>query len=210
MRHSCPCRSCCRIHIECDTAGGRLVLHAAAAIAMVPPPFHPILYQSEGEAMSRPLGILCAGVLVLATSGCTLDSFFLFGGSSRREIVVVGSVSQCASSLQASLNQRNIMVTQQRNGEEVRLSGVFEGKKFAFILQKQKSDTGEKTVIAFEGENDSYEKLWTSAVIGAGNGTQLQQPSGPGNGSPNANLNTQGNPPMQDPQVVGPIGGMSR
>ena len=66
------------------------------------------------------------------------------------------------STIQATLGSKfNIMAIQNRDGEEVRIEGqTKQGKKFAFILQKQKSDVGERTVIAFEGEKEANDLLW--------------------------------------------------
>ena len=129
--------------------------------------------------MSRSLVIFCAGALLLvATAGCTLDSFFLsFSGSSnRKEQSVALSVDQVSTSLQATLSKNfGLQVTKSQEGEEVHLKGeTKQGKKFDFILQRQRSETGERTVIVFEGESEA-EFLWLSAIGAVVNSLQTQQ-----------------------------------
>ncbi len=128
--------------------------------------------------MSRCLGMVCAGVLLCATAGCTLDSLFLSltGSSNRKEQTVALSVNQASAAIHATLGSKfEIMVTQSKDGEEVHLEGqTKQGKKFAFILQKQKSDVGERTVVAFEGEKEAEGLLWDAVFLAMTAGPQPQ------------------------------------
>jgi hypothetical protein len=136
--------------------------------------------------MSRTLGILCAGALLMAAAGCTLDSLFvsITGSGNRKEETVAMSVSQVSASIRASLGGKfGLLVDESRDGEEVWLKGQTKnGKKFAFILQRQKSDSGERTIIAFEGEKEAQELLWQAiiniAIYGPADAQPQQRPQG--------------------------------
>jgi hypothetical protein len=129
--------------------------------------------------MSRSLGILCAGAFLVATAGCTLDSLFLSftGSSNRKEQAVTVSVDQVGASLHATLGKFGVKVEDSRNGEELHFKGVTTtGKKFEFIVQRQKSDFGERTVIAFEGDKEAEALLWLAAISAIVNPAPVQQP----------------------------------
>src|SRR5436309_2165570 len=131
--------------------------------------------------MSRSLGVVCAGALVLATAGCTLDSLFLswIGSSNRKEQAVTVSVDQVSASLHATLGNRfpEIKIEDSRNGEELHIKGVTRtGKKFEFIVQRQKSDFGDRTVVAFEGDKEAEGLLWLAAISAIVNPPQAQPP----------------------------------
>jgi hypothetical protein len=131
--------------------------------------------------MSRSLGILCAGALLVATAGCTLDSFFLSisGSSNRQEQTVPLSLDQVKLSLRSTLGKSFgiVMLDESKNGEEVRLAGATNtGKKFVFILQRQKSDFGERTMVAFEGEKEASDLLWRSVLLSFASSPAPQQP----------------------------------
>ncbi|SRR5260370_11011787 len=130
--------------------------------------------------MSRSLGIVCAGAFMLATAGCTLDSFFLSftGPSNRKEQAVTVSVDQVSASLHATLSRfPEIKIEDSRNGEELHLKGVTKtGKKFEFIVQRQRTDFGDHTVVAFEGDKETEALLWSAAIIAITNPPAVQQP----------------------------------
>jgi hypothetical protein len=123
--------------------------------------------------------MLCASVVVLATAGCTLDSLFLSftGSSNRKEQAVTISVDQVSTSLHAMLGKFGVKVEDRWNGEELHLKGLTTtGKKFEFIVQRQKTDFGERTVVAFEGDKEAESLLWSAAVIAVTNPAPAQQP----------------------------------
>jgi hypothetical protein len=123
--------------------------------------------------MSRSLGIVCAGALVLATAGCTLDSLFLsFTGSNRKEQEVTVSVDQVSASLHATLASRfpGLKIEDSRQGEELHLKGMTNtGKKFEFIVLRRRSQFGDRTVVAFEGDKEAEALLWFVAINGVVN-----------------------------------------
>jgi hypothetical protein len=129
--------------------------------------------------MSRSLGIVCAGAFVLATAGCTLDSLFLSftGSSNRKEQAVTVSVDKVSASLHGMLGKFSVKVEDKWNGEELHLKGLTTtGKKFEFIVQRQKTDFGDRTVVAFEGDKEAEALLWSAAVIAITNPAPVQQP----------------------------------
>ncbi len=128
--------------------------------------------------MLRSLGILCAGALLISAAGCTLDSFFLsFSGSSnRQEQIATMSVDQTAAVLQAKMHSFNITLASSRIGEEIHLKGLTKsGKSFEFILQRQKSDTGDRTIVAFEGDKETELLVVAAAFEAVKKGPQPQQ-----------------------------------
>src|SRR5581483_4308786 len=105
-----------------------------------------------GGAMSRSVGVLCAGLLLLAAAGCAVDEFFvnLTGSPDRKEITVPISLEQASLTLHAwTRNTFQIQLTDSRDGEELHLAGqTATGNKFEFILQRQSAGNGaESTVI---------------------------------------------------------------
>jgi hypothetical protein len=115
--------------------------------------------------MSRPVGLACAaGLLVL--SGCSLGSFFAsVTGSSGKPQVIAGSVDQTSVSLQAMLSRANVAVNISRDGSDVRLAGTTpSGKKFALLLQADKTGPEERTVVAVEWPGGADERFWSGVV----------------------------------------------
>jgi hypothetical protein len=141
--------------------------------------------------MSRTLGILCAGALVLATAGCTLDSFFLSltGSASRKEQTVALSVDQVKASLRTTLgNSGIVMVSESRDGEAVYLKGKTpNGKEFKFVLQRQKSDNADRTLVAFEGDKEAETLLWGAAIMSIMQPPPAPQQQLPVGGFPDSN-----------------------
>src|SRR5260370_30771666 len=118
--------------------------------------------------MSRSLGIVCAGAFMLATAGCTLDSFFLSftGPSNRKEQAVTVSGHQVSASLHATRSRfPEIKIEDSRNGEELHLKGVTKTrKKFQFIGQRQSTDFGHHTVVTFRGDKETEALPWSARI----------------------------------------------
>src|SRR6185437_2741544 len=79
---------------------------------------------SAGVAMCRCLGKACAGVLILAVAGCTLDSFLLPGSVVYGpKLIVAGTVGEVSARLQDGLSDAGIMVVSKRVGDDFRIGG---------------------------------------------------------------------------------------
>jgi hypothetical protein len=116
--------------------------------------------------MTRGVGVVCAAALLLAAAGCSLGSFLVSAtGSDGKRQVVAGSVDEVSARLQAALGHVGVAVTANRQGEQVRLAGVTRaGKKFALVLERQKTEAVERTAIAVEWEKEADEQFWLAVV----------------------------------------------
>ncbi len=116
--------------------------------------------------MFRRAGMVCAGVLLWAAAGCSLDSFLVsVTGPGTRPRYVAGSVDQVSANLRASLGNAGIALTESRNGQDLRLAGVTRsGKRFALVLRQQYAGGGQRTSVAVEWEDAADEELW--ALVG--------------------------------------------
>jgi hypothetical protein len=117
--------------------------------------------------MTRGMGIVCAGALLVATAGgCSVGSFLLnFTGPGGKPQVVAGSVGQVSTRLQVALGNVGILATLSRQGQDARLVGVTKsGKKFALILKQQQTEAGEKTAIFAEWQDEPDEAFWLTVL----------------------------------------------
>jgi hypothetical protein len=112
--------------------------------------------------MFRHIGIVCAGLLLCAVVGCTIDSFLVsITGRDGSPKVVSGSVDEVAMSLQAALSRVQIIVQMDRAGPDIRLAGMTQsGKKFTLVLRDQSTAGSRKTAVAVEWEGGVDEKFW--------------------------------------------------
>jgi hypothetical protein len=117
--------------------------------------------------MSRPLGVVCAGVLLAAVAGCSPSAFLAaFAGPGGKQQVVAGSIDEVSARLQASLNNLNIQVKADRQGQDViKLTGRTKtGKLFYLSLKRQKTAQGESTAIMIDWDQEADEGFWQTLV----------------------------------------------
>ncbi len=117
--------------------------------------------------MSRRLGIVCAAALLFAAAGCSASSFFLsWVGSGGKQQVVAASLDDVSAHLQASLNKIHILVAVSPMDEDtVKLNGQTKsGKRFALVLKRQKTSSGERTAISIEWEQGADEAFWATVL----------------------------------------------
>src|SRR5262249_8298786 len=122
--------------------------------------------QTEGGGMSRHAGMICAGALLWAAAGCTLDSFLVSESSPGvRPCFVAGSVDQVSANLQASLGKAGVVLSETRDGKDVRLAGVTRsGQRFALLVRQQYAGGGRRTAVAVEWENGPDAELWAMVL----------------------------------------------
>lgn len=115
--------------------------------------------------MGRCLGRACAGVLILAAAGCTLDSFlsprmvgFCVYGPKQ---IVPGTVSEVSAKLLDGLNAAAVILPPKRVGSEYRIAGVWK-KYLAFCLHlsQQSEPGGIKTLVRMKWDRGGDEELW--------------------------------------------------
>ena len=116
--------------------------------------------------MTRRIGVVCAAALLLAATGCSLGSFLVSAtGPDGKPQVVAGSVDEVSARLQAALGHVGVVVTADRQGEDMRLAGVTRtGKKFVLLLKRQKAGNVERTAIAVQWEKEADEAFWLAVV----------------------------------------------
>jgi hypothetical protein len=116
----------------------------------------------EGEAMRGCLGKACAGVLLLAVTGCTLDSFL------NRQIVVwgpkvtvSGTVAEVAARLRDALGEGCFPLKTNRMGTDYRISGHWKsGTVFCLHLQQMNDEDGIKTRVRMQWDRGGDQELW--------------------------------------------------
>jgi hypothetical protein len=112
--------------------------------------------------MCRCLARVCAGVLLLAAAGCTLDSFLspqsvVYGP--RR--VVNGTVGEVSSRLQDGLSEAGIMLAVNRVGSDLRIGGVYQ-KRTVFVLHLRDKKVGNRmqTLVRMQWDRGGDDELW--------------------------------------------------
>jgi hypothetical protein len=94
--------------------------------------------------MTRLVGVVCAGVLLLA-AGCLPDSFRLpFSAPPSSRFVVAGSVGQVEAHLQEALAAAGVGVVRQLEGDDLRLAGKTSRNIFFCIHLRPQSGPGEE------------------------------------------------------------------
>ena len=111
--------------------------------------------------MCRCLAGLCAGVLLLAACGCTLDSFLLpqsvvYGPKQ----VVPGSVAEVLAKLQDGLSA-DMMLGVRRVGSGYRIASVWKSHlSFCLHLSEKRVDGRAQTLVRMQWDRGGDEELW--------------------------------------------------
>lgn len=114
--------------------------------------------------MRRCLGKACAGVFLLAVTGCTLDSFLnrqimVYGP----KVVVPGSVAETAAKLRDGLSDDGLLLKPQTNriGSDYRIvSQTKSGVVFCLHLQQMNDEDGIKTRVRMQWDRGGDKELW--------------------------------------------------
>jgi hypothetical protein len=112
--------------------------------------------------MRRCLGKACAGVLLLAVTGCTLDSFLnhqivVWGP----KVVVSGPVAEVAAKLRDGLSEACFPLRTNRMGTNYRISGRWKcGPVFCLHLQQVNDEDGIKTRVRMQWDRGGDKELW--------------------------------------------------
>jgi hypothetical protein len=118
--------------------------------------------------MVRPIGLLCAGTLLLLATGCTLDSFSLAltGESMRREQTIPGSLDSVSAAIRAALDQQRLVFSYSKTEDGLLLSSATStGQRFFLALRRKKTAQGEQTVVRIEWVKDANPEFW-QALLG--------------------------------------------
>ncbi|HTU19429.1 MAG TPA: hypothetical protein VMG10_15320 [Gemmataceae bacterium] len=111
--------------------------------------------------MCRCLGNACAGVLMLALSGC-LDSFLspqiMVNGP--RE-VVAGSVAEVSAKLENGLSEAGVFLRTKRVGDDYRIASQWKKRTvFCLHLSEKKIDGSVKTLVRMQWDRGGDNELW--------------------------------------------------
>lgn len=113
--------------------------------------------------MCRGLGKAWIAVLMLAVSGCTLDSFLLPGSVVYGpKMIVAGTVDEVSAKLQDGLSLAHIPVLTKSVGADFRIAGKAPKTQTAFCLhlREKKIGTGIKTRVRMQWDRGGDEELW--------------------------------------------------
>jgi hypothetical protein len=112
------------------------------------------------------MGGVCAGFLLCAVVGCSLDSFLVsVTGRDGQQQVVAGSADEVSARLQAALGRVGIAATINRRGEDVRVVGkTRSGKDFALVLHEQTTSSGRQTAVGIEWQGAAEEGFLLSIM----------------------------------------------
>jgi hypothetical protein len=116
--------------------------------------------------MARRLGMICAGVLLVAVAGCTLDSFLVPGSAGpAQKLVVAAPVKVVDKCLQQVLADAGIAVRTKLVGDDYRTVGQTRtGKIFCFHLKQEKGEGAEKTQLTLIWDKEVDEEFWRTIV----------------------------------------------
>jgi hypothetical protein len=106
--------------------------------------------------MSRHIGIVYVGALLIVAAGCSLDSFSLWPISPRdHKQIVAGSVDQVSAKLQEGLSEAGIVVLVKHKNEERRLfCQTKSGTRYCLMLNEEKTKGSDSTIVT----------MWDKAV----------------------------------------------
>jgi hypothetical protein len=113
--------------------------------------------------MSR-LGMICAGLVLLAAVGCFNDSFLAHPFSAGRyRQVVDGKPGPVSAALEAGFSGVGVTMFVKRQGEEVRLAGQTKsGQVFCVYVRPGKSGASATSVVTVKWDGQPDEPLWLS------------------------------------------------
>ncbi len=112
--------------------------------------------------MRHCLGKVCAGVLLLTVTGCTLDPFL------NRQVVVwgpkvtvSGTVPEVAAKLRDGLGEQGLLLRTNRTGSDYRISSQWKsGTVFCLHLQQMNDEDGTKTRVRMQWDRGGDKELW--------------------------------------------------
>jgi hypothetical protein len=116
--------------------------------------------------MSRLLGVVCAGVL-LVSAGCSADLLRVaFLGPGRPQLVVAGSVVDVACRLEGAMADAGISYMSKSVDGDLRLAGQSKtGKVFCFHLWKEPGPGADRTRITLQWDREADEDFWRTIVL---------------------------------------------
>jgi hypothetical protein len=117
--------------------------------------------------MSRRVGVVCAGVLILAAAGCLPDAFLAtVGGPDPQQVVVAGTVPIVSVRVQEAVADAGLSVLSKLVGDDLRLAGMTKGGKvYCLHLRPIKVDGKDMTRIRIKWDKETDEEFWRTVVL---------------------------------------------
>lgn len=115
--------------------------------------------------MSRP-GIVCAGLLLLASVGCVNEAFLApFTNTGKYTQVVDATPGVASAVLQEGFGGVGITMFVKRHGEEIRLAGQTKANDvFCVYVRPGREATSTKSMVTIKWDGQPDEPLWKSVV----------------------------------------------
>lgn len=115
--------------------------------------------------MSRP-GIVCAGLVLLASVGCVGEAFLApFTNTARYTQVADGTPGVVSAVLQEGFGGVGITMFVKRHGEEIRLAGQTKaGDVFCVYVRPGREAGAAKSLVTIKWDRQPDEPLWKSVV----------------------------------------------
>jgi hypothetical protein len=116
--------------------------------------------------MRRCLVKVSAVVLLLAATGCTVDSFLnrqiVVNGP---KVVVPGTVGEVAAKLRDGLSEAGLLLNTKYVGADYRISSQWKsGTVFCLHIRQMKDPGGNKTMVRMQWDRGGNEELWQLIV----------------------------------------------
>jgi hypothetical protein len=112
--------------------------------------------------MRHCLGMACAGVLLLAATGCIGDTFLarqivVFGPKT----IVPGTVADVSAKLRDGLSEAGLLLNTKWVGSDYRITSQWNSRTvFCLHLRQTKNDGGIKTMVRMQWDRGGDEELW--------------------------------------------------
>lgn len=108
------------------------------------------------------LGKVCAGVLLLAAAGCTMDKFLIWQVMNYGpKAVVPGTIEEAAAKLLDGLDEARLPRTKKRMGSDIRIVGQSKsGLVYCLYLKQLNAPGGIKTQVRIKWDGGGDEELW--------------------------------------------------
>ncbi len=136
--------------------------------------------------MRRCLARACAGVLLLAAAGCTMDKFLVWQVMNYGpKAVVPGTVAEVSAKLEDGLGDAGLLLRKKRMGSEYRIASQWKSSTvFCLYLTQLKASDGNKTLVRIKWDGEGDEELWHLILkilhTPSAEGEENQPPRAPG------------------------------
>ena len=108
--------------------------------------------------MPRFLGVVVAGVLLLAVAGCSLTPLL---APHPEQQVVADPIDRVATRIQDGLSEAGVPVLTKRVGQEVRLAGMTKSRKvFCLHLYAEKAGREDRTLVRVKWDRVADGPFW--------------------------------------------------